>query len=83
MSKEGIKSITIGPRNIGGGHIPDTLPLVVEEHIKSLEAQNKAMREALESIASGTCDFKPPYRNAPVDALKKLAQQALKQAEGK
>lgn len=38
MSKD-IKSVIIGKRNIGGGQIPDTLPIEVENYIADLEAQ--------------------------------------------
>ena len=64
------------------GDDPDVLRGVIkdmQESIDSLTAEAERLRAALEKIADGTEDEKPPYRCAPRDVLQKIAAQALKE----
>ena len=42
------KQIIIGKRIIGGGKMPDTLPIEVEELINNLKAENKQLRAEMD-----------------------------------
>ena len=44
MAKDGIKSIIIGPRRIGGQPMPDTLPIEIENHIADLGKEIQTLR---------------------------------------
>ena len=53
------------------------------ELVDALKAQNRAMLEALEKIASGTEDRLPPHRSMGPDQMQRVARDALKAAKGK
>lgn len=55
MAKKIIKSIIIGPRNIGGGYIPDTLPIEVEDHIKGIEAELMSLKKFARKVIGSYC----------------------------
>ena len=57
MSKEGIKQIIIGARHIGGEHIPDALPIEVEELIKELEASLTAKDKRIAKLKANQDDI--------------------------